>query len=438
MCKTCKSKESQLLSDLRKKFPSTYKSCNNNNKKFILLLKKGLYPYEHMDSIDKFNETALPCIEKFYSKVQSKNISNNEYKHAKKVWKHFEIKTLGDYHNLYVQVDTAQLSDVFENFRSLYLKEYQLDPAYFVSTPSSAFEAMLKITKAKIELFTDINMVLMTEKGIRGGLTQVIKKRGVANNKYLPNYDSSKKSTYLQYLDANNLYGYAMNKKLPLNGYKWADIKIFTDDFIKNYGDNGDKGNLLEVDIEYPKELHSGHEDLPFLPERKSKLHKEYEYKVSNDIKKTHRKVYKTFNFTHDPQNKLIATTQDKNNKYVINISTLKQALNHGLRLQKVHRVIEFNQSNWLKPYIDKNTELRKQAKTDFEKDFYKLINNSVFGKMMENVRKRRQIKLIVTGEHTKKVVSEPNYESCTTFSDHLMAITMRKTQVLMDKPILV
>ena len=116
----------------------------------------------------------------------------------------------------------------------------------------------------------------------------------------------------------------------------------------------------------------------------------------------------------------------------------MKQALNHGLRLQKVHRVIEFNQSNWLKPYIDKNTELRKQAKTDFEKDFYKLMNNSVFGKMMENVRKRRQIKLIVTGEHTKKVVSEPNYESCTTFSDHLMAITMRKTQVLMDKPILV
>ena len=116
----------------------------------------------------------------------------------------------------------------------------------------------------------------------------------------------------------------------------------------------------------------------------------------------------------------------------------MKQALNHGLRLQKVHRVIEFNQSNWLKPYIDKNTELRKQAKTDFEKDFYKLMNNSVFGKMIENVRKRRQIKLIVTGEQRKKLVSEPNYELCTTFSDHLMAIEMRKTQVLMDKPTMV
>ena len=117
----------------------------------------------------------------------------------------------------------------------------------------------------------------MTEKGIRGGLTQVIRKHGIANNKYLPDYDSSKKSTYLQYLDANNWYGYGMNKKLPLNGYKWADTAIFTDEFIKNYNDNGDKGNLLEVDVVYPKELHSVYRDLPLLPEKRSKRHKEYE-----------------------------------------------------------------------------------------------------------------------------------------------------------------
>ena len=138
---------------------------------------------------------------------------------------------------------------------------------------------MLKITKIQIELFTDIDMVLMTEKGIRGGLTQVIRKHGIANNKYLPDYDSSKKSTYLQYLDANNLYGYAMNKKLPLNGYKWADTAIFTDEFIKNYNHNDDKGYLLEVDVVYPKELHSGHRDLTFLPEKRSKRRKEYQYK---------------------------------------------------------------------------------------------------------------------------------------------------------------
>ena len=119
-------------------------------------------------------------------------------------------------------------------------------------------------------------------------------------------------------------------------------------------------------------------------------------------------------------------------------MSTLKQALNHGFCLKEVHRVIEYNQANWLKPYIDKNTALRKKAKNEFEKDIFKLINNSAFGKTIENVRKQREIKLIVTDERRKKLVSEPNYASCTAFSDHLMAVEMRKTRVLIDKPILV
>ena len=119
-------------------------------------------------------------------------------------------------------------------------------------------------------------------------------------------------------------------------------------------------------------------------------------------------------------------------------MSSLKQALCHGLRLSKVYRVTEFNQSAWLKPYIDMNTNFRRAAKNDFEKNFFKLMNNSVFGKMIENVRKRREIKLIVSEERRKKLVSEPNYASCATFSDHLMTIEMRKTRIYMDKPILV
>ena len=123
----------------------------------------------------------------------------------------------------------------------------------------------------------------------------------------------------------------------------------------------------------------------------------------------------KTLNITHEPENKLIATVQDKN-KYVVIISILKQALKHGLKLEEVHRVIEYNQSNWLKPYIDKNTMLKKGARNEFEKDFFKLMNNIAFSKMIENVRKQRDIKLTVTEERRKKLVSEPNYESCTTF----------------------
>ena len=154
---------------------------------------------------------------------------------------------------------------------------------------------------------------------------------------------------------------------------------MITDEFIKNYDENSDTGCLLEVDVEYPKELASNHRDLPFLPERRYKLIKKHKHEVTEEVEKAHKRVYKQFNITHEPENKLIATIQDKN-KYVVNISTLKQALNHGLKLEKVHRAISFYQSNWLKVYIDKNTELRKHAKNEFEKDFFKLMNNAVFG----------------------------------------------------------
>ena len=219
---------------------------------------------------------------------------------------------------------------------------------------------------------------------------------------------------------------------------------------LKNYDVNGDEGYLLEVDVDYPKELLGAHADLPFLPERRYKIPKrhnqkeingteckDYDDKVKRDIAKTHKKIYKAFNISHEPGNKLIATFQDKN-KYFCHISTLQMALNHNLRLQKVYRAIKFNQSAWFKPYIDMNTELRKDTKNDFEKNFFKLMNNAVFGKMIKNVRKRREIKLVVTEQPRKKLVSEPNYQSCTPFSDHLMAIGMRKTRIYMDKPIMV
>ena len=280
----------------------------------------------------------------------------------KKVCDLFKLNNLGEYHDLYVCADTAQLSDVFENFKYLCLKDYDLDPAYFLSSPTLA---MLKTTNARIELFTDIDMILMTEKAIRGGLTQLVERHAVANHKYLPSYDKSKKSIFLQYLDANNLYGYSMSQNLPLDGYKWANTLIVTDKFVKDYDIKSDKGYLLEVDVEYPVRLRIYHKDLPFLPERRVKSVK-YDY---DDLSSAQRKVYKTFNMIPEPNNKLIATVQDKN-KYIVHISTLKQALQHGLRSKKVYRVMEFIQSAWLEPYIRMNTEFGKVAKNDFEKSF--------------------------------------------------------------------
>ena len=292
-CKSCNTKNKQLLESLIKRFPSTYKLSKNNADKFLLLLRKGVYPYEYMNDWNNFNETKVPSIKDHYSKLDLENITNEDYEHAKNVRNTFKIKNLGEYHDLYVQSDTAQLADVFENIRTVCLKECELDPLYFVSTLGLALEAMLKMTKVKLELLTDIDMVLMVENSVRGGLIQVVRKYGVANNKYLPDYDKNQTSSYLQYLDANKLYGYAMIKKLPLNGFKWSDPKKYTCELIKNYDDeNSNKGYLLEVDIEYPKHLHKAHEDLPFLPERRKPLDKPYKHEISDDVRKAHNKVF--------------------------------------------------------------------------------------------------------------------------------------------------
>ena len=404
-CEACSKRSKQKIKVLKEKFRNTYALVNGNTEKFVLLLRKGVYPYEYMNNLNKFKETRLPTIDKFYSNRNLKNINKKDYKHAQKVWDTFNIKNLGKYHDLYVQSDTTQLADIFEQFRNVCLKEYELDPTYFCTTPGLAIEARLKMTQVELELLTDIDMVLMFEKGIRGRISQAIQRYASVNNKYMPNYNSKAPSTYLMYVDANNLYGYAMSKKLPINNFKWEDkLELFASDFIKDYDSESDTGYVLEVDIDYPKELHESHRDLPFLAIKKEKL---------------------------------LTTLENKEN-YVVHITALKQALNHGTEFKKVHRVISYTQKAWLKPYIDKNTELRKKAKSDFEKDFFKLMNNAVFGKTMENVRNRRDVKLVVTEKRRKKLVSEPNYDSCKQFSENLIATEMRKTEILMNKPITV
>ena len=217
----------------------------------------------------------------------------------------------------------------------------------------------------------------------------------------MKNYGKDIISSYLMYLNSNNLYGWAMSQKLPVNGFKWAKkLSKFNETFIRNYDENRDQGYFLEVDVEYPKELFDLHKDLPFLPESK--------------------KVNKV--------EKFICSIEDKE-KYVMHIRVLKQALNHGLVLKKVHRVIQFNQEDWLKPYIDMNTKLRKEAKNDFQKDFFKLMNNSAFGKTMGNVRKNRDIKLVTTDEKINKLILEPNYHTTKRFSENLLATAIKKTK---------
>ena len=235
---------SKLINEAIKNFLNMNQLRNGDLNKFVLLLRKGAYPYKYMDSWERFNET-LPDKKAFYSKLNLEDITDKDYVHSQKVWEVFEIKNLDEYHDLYVQCDTLLLAGVFENFRDKCIEIYELDPAHFLSAPGLAWQACLKKTKVELELLTDIDMLLMVEKGIRGRICQAIHRYAKANNKYMNNYDKSIISSYLMYLDTNNLYGWPMREIMPVGGFKWVeDLSYFNEHFIKNYDKNSDKGFL--------------------------------------------------------------------------------------------------------------------------------------------------------------------------------------------------
>ena len=229
--------------------------------KLALLKRKGVYPYEYMDSLERLMENKPPPKKSFYSTLTGEGISVEDYQHGLKVWKEFEIKTMKDYLELYNETDVLLLADVFENFRNICLENYELDPAHYFTAPGLSWDAALKMTKVELELLSDVDMLLMVEKGIRGGVSMISNRYGKANNKYMNDkFNPSEPSRYIQYLDANNLYGAAMSMKLPTHGFKWMnDKELLVWRKIPC---------ILEVDLEYPTKLHDLHNDYPLAPEK--------------------------------------------------------------------------------------------------------------------------------------------------------------------------
>ena len=403
-----------------------YTSKRFQKEKLNLMTRKGIYPYDYMDSFEKFNKTELPTKEEFYSILNNEHISDEDYCHAKKVWNTFQLQTMGEYHNLYLKSDILLLADVFENFRKTCIQYYKLDPANYFSSPGLSWDAMLKMTNIQLELMTDIDMFQFIEKGMRGGISYIANRYGKANNKYMSKYDENMPSKYIMYLDANNLYGWAMSQYLPTGGFKWLTGKQINKINLAQYNEDSNKGLLIEVDLEYPKELHDLHNDYPLAAERVC---------VNNKmLSKYCKRIAAKYNISTGLVHKLIPTLSNKE-KYVLHYRNLQLYLDLGLKINKVHRVLEFNQSPWLKQYINFNTKKRTQAKNSFEKDFFKLMNNSVFGKTMENIRKRVDVRLITDEKKLLKMVSKPTYVSSKIFNENLVAVHKIKETLTLNRP---
>ncbi|XP_044019505.1 uncharacterized protein LOC122859886 [Aphidius gifuensis] len=357
---------------------SITRSLCKNDDEFNLITKKGVFPY--LDKWEKFDDTTLPSKEQFYSKLNEENISDKAYAHALNVWQMFNIKTLREYSDLYLQTDVALLADVFESFRADCLNTYKLDPAHYYTLPGLSFSAMLRYTQIELELLTDPEMMLFIEQGIRGGLSQVSNRYGKANNRYMGSeYNPEEEESFLMYLDLNNMYGAAMREYLPTCKFEWIDN--FDISILNSTADNSKYGYILEVDLDYPASLHHHHKDFSLAPVRE------------------------------------------------------KPPLETRMIITKVHRVLKFQQSSWLQSYIDLNTELRKKARSAFEKDLRKLFINAIYGKTFESVRTRKSIKLVQKyggRGGARFYISKPNFHSHLIIDD-LVIIEMKPTSILFD-----
>ena len=389
-----------------------------------LLTKKGIYCYDYMNSMERFDETSLPDKKYFYNRLNAKDISKKEYKHAQAVWDTLGCNTMRDYHNEYLTSDVLLLADVFENFRKMSKETYGLDPIHYYSLPGLSWDAMLKYTGVELDLVTDIDMYQMVEKGIRGGISQISHRYATTNHPSMASFNPKEEMRTLTYQDANALYSWAMSQLLPLKNFKWVDPESID---VLSTPDDYHLGYILEVDLEYPESLHELHNDYPLAPEHVT---------ISHDMLSPFQR--KHFPPTRGEVRRLVANLNDKE-KYVIHYRNLKLYVSLGMVVKKVHRVIQFDQSCWMKPYIDLNTEKRKEAtRNDDEagKDLFKLMMNAVFGKTMENLRKRINFEIVTSRKIALKRIAKPNFKREKKFREDLVGIHMSKPTLLLNRPI--
>ena len=383
--------------------------------KWKYLTKKLAYPYEYFNCIDDYQKPVNNLKkEYFFSKLKNKCPDNEEIQRTMDIIERFNIKNGEELTEIYLKSDVLLLACVFEKFIKVSINEFKINPLYCVSLPSYTWQCGLKYTGINVETLQDKDMILLLENNIRGGISSVMGDR----------YIKSDKNKNILYIDANNLYGHSMSQYLPYVEIKFDNTVKLED--ILNTPDDSDIGYFIEVDLIYPDNIKEKTKNFPFAPINK---------KINRNNLNDYMKEIKPD--TYIQSNKLICDWSDMKN-YLVHYRMLKFYIRHGMIVDKVHNVISFKQSKWFEKYIGFNTQKRNKAKNDFEKDFYKLLNNAFYGKMMQNVRNRLKIKFIKKDDYREIIKQQSklifngihkSYETCDSY-------TFKQNEVLMDKPI--
>jgi len=412
-----------------------------------LLLRKGVFPYEWLDDLRKLDEPGLPPQEAFTS-VLSGAISDDEYAHALRVWKGLGCRTMRDYHDWYLLTDTLLLADVFETYRTTILEtpEYRLDPANFLSAPGLAWDSMLKFSGQTIRPLHDVDMHLWLEnKALRGGNAMIGSLRHArANDRRSAAYDPKFAGSSLLYVDANGLYAEQMLQHVPYHVLGWGDAKEWTLDRVLALPPDGDEGCFVEVDLEYPAELHDLHASLPLAPVRRAVSASEY-----SPLTQRLRRAAEGLDgggggggereLRDDGAEKLICDLHDKKG-YVCHYRNLQLYVALGLRVTRLHRTLVFKQSDFMRRFVEFNIAQRIRYKGHpFKSDLYKLFNNSTFGRSMMNKRKQGCIQLVSSARRMEKILyRQRSYLDHRIVNEHLCLVRVRRQKLVLDQPIFI
>ena len=382
-------KDDKTIKDLKKDYPKEIKNLEEalldymgeNDLKILktgfpdkwkFLSKKLAYPYEYFNCIDDYQKPVNELKkEHFFSKLKNKCPDNEEIQRTMDIIERFNIKNGEELTEIYLKSDVLLLACVFEKFIKVSVKEFDINPLYCVSLPGYTWQCGLKYIGINLQTLQDKDMILLLENNIRGGISSVMGDR----------YIKSDKNKKILYIDANNLYGHSMSQYLPYDEIKF-DNNVKLEDIL-NTPDDSDIGFFVEVDLKYPDNIKQKTKNFPFAPENK---------KINPDNFNDYMKEIKPDVYIQTK--KLICDFSDKKN-YLVHYRMLKFYIRHGMVVDKIHNIISFKQSRWLEKYINFNTQKRNKAKNDFEKDFYKLLNNAFYGKTMENVRNRLKKNLL-------------------------------------------